>query len=253
MFSDFMSSGNTDVEKIMRILSKQTGPYMMPFHEFAKSAILGARRYYRGSVSRVINVFSPSATPGASHWTACRALARLLSGQHSHSPHGEGFIPTHTLLLEYRESFGVADDFVDTCERLLLTGLLESEPPKASKLSETEALRITATGAYYWSYLVRSFAYLDLVLVDTPCSDEGLAKELAALSEKRKEDYQLPVLMGFRIARVQKFLEHLTVKDQAEIAESSKHGGPYRECLSAVIQQQIDKEIPEIKRRTGAR
>ena len=91
----------------------------MPFHEFAKSAILGIRRYFRGNVARVLNVFAPSTSAGASHWTACRILARLFASHRAPSTFGEGYIATPTILREYRESFGQAHDLVETCERLL--------------------------------------------------------------------------------------------------------------------------------------
>ena len=146
----------------------------------------------------------------------------------------------------------MADDFVEICQRLVLEGLLESEPPRAIKVRNTDALRITATGAYYWSFLVRSFAYLDLVLVDTPIKDHVLAKELATLSEKKKEDYALSTFLTFRIVRVRKFLEYLRQADELEIEHSSKQGGPYRERLSEVIINQIEKEIAVFRGKTGA-
>ena len=207
MFNDFMSSGNTDTTKILKIVGgRNHGTYKMPFHEFAKSAILGSRRYYKSSVSRILNLFTLSAAPGASHWTSSRLLARLQSGHHVSSPYGEGYLQTNEILREYRESFGSADDLIETAEKLLAGGLLESEPPRLTKLTDTEAVRITATGAYYWSFLVRSFAYLDLVLVDTPCSDDNLARELGRFSELRKEDYTLSRYMNYRIDRVELFL-----------------------------------------------
>jgi hypothetical protein len=252
MFSEFMSSGNTDVDKITRIVARQRNAYFMPFHEFAKSAILGSRRFFRGSASRIINVFSPSSAQGASYWTICRILARLLSTIHTYSSHGEGYVPTPDLLREYRESFGFAEDFSQCCERLLASGLLESEPPRVEKLHQTEAIRVTATGAYYWSYLVRSFAYLDLMLVDTPFDSETVAKNFASASENRKEDYHIDEYSRIRITRVTKFLEYLTVRDKQEIGESSKQGGPYQELLSSVIKEQIDREIDFIRGRTGA-
>jgi hypothetical protein len=253
MFNDFMSSGNTDTTKILRIVGgPHPGSYQMPFHEFAKSAILGSRRYYKSSVSRILNLFSLSAAPGASHWTASRLLARLQSSHHVSSPYGEGYLQTSDVLREYRESFGSADDLIETAEKLLAGGLLESEPPRLNKLTDTEAVRITATGAYYWSFLIRSFAYLDLVLVDTPCSDEQLARELGSLSELRKEDFSLPQYMNHRIKRVNMFLKHLAIADEAEIKESSRQGGPYQTLLSAEIQTQLDKEVVEIRRRTRA-
>jgi hypothetical protein len=91
IYSDFMSSGNTDVVKIERILKKE-GRYNAPFHEFAKSAILGSRRYYRSSLGRIINVFALSSSSAASHWTACRVLQRLAQSRHASSSHGEGFV-----------------------------------------------------------------------------------------------------------------------------------------------------------------
>jgi hypothetical protein len=253
MFNDFMSSGNTDTTKILKIVGgRNPGMYKMPFHEFAKSAILGSRRYYKGSVSRILNLFSLSAAPGASHWTATRLLARLQSGRHVSSPYGEGYLQTNEILREYRESFGIADDLIESAGKLLASGLLESEPPRLTKLTDTEAVRITATGAYYWSFLIRSFAYIDLVLVDTPCTDENLARELGRLSELRKEDHTLSQYMNYRIDRVELFLKHLATCDEAEIKESSRQGGPYQALLSTEIHAQIDKEVIEIRRRTRA-
>jgi hypothetical protein len=54
MFREFLSSGNTNVDKIIRIV-EESGGYTVPFHEFAKSAILGSRKYYRSSISRIVN------------------------------------------------------------------------------------------------------------------------------------------------------------------------------------------------------
>lgn len=252
MFRDFMASGNTDIAKVRRITRRKKG-YQMPFHEFAKSAILGIRRYFRGNVARILNVFAPSTVAGASHWTGCRILARLFASHRVPSPYGEGYISTATLLREYRESFGAANDFVATGERLLKAGLLESEPPRAKDIDSTEALKISATGAYYWSFLIRSFAYHDLVLVDTPMRDEALARALAQSSEYRKEDYDLKEFMIIRISRVRQFLDYLTTCERAEMAIAAKQGGPYTELLSDGIQKQLGDEIDRIKRKTGVR
>lgn len=224
----------------------------MPFHEFAKAAILGSRRYYKANTNGIVNVFTPTSVVGASHWTNCRILARLLAAQSAYTPLGQGFVGTAVLMREYRESFGLADDFIRTADNLLLSGLIESEPPRARGIAVTEALRITATGAYYWSFLVRSFAYLDLVFVDTPVRDEQFAKTLAGLAECRKEDYALREFVRLRIERVRMFLDYLDKEDAREIEASSKQNGPYTEVLSAVVRAQVEKEIENIRGRTGA-
>ena len=87
MFREFLSSGNTDIEKIIRIVEREGG-YSVPFHEFSKSAILGSRRFYRSSVSHIVNVFKQSDAIGASHLTGCRILARLSAAEGVASAHG---------------------------------------------------------------------------------------------------------------------------------------------------------------------
>lgn len=250
MFRDFMASGNTDTRKVWRI-AKRAHSYQMPFHEFAKAAILGIRRYYRGNVARIINVFAPSAAPGSSHWAACRILARLFASNRAPSAFGEGYIATSTLLREYRESFGAAKDFVETAGGLLTAGLIESEPPRAKDIDGTEALKISPTGAYYWSFLVRSFAYHDLVLVDTPIADDILAKSLAQASEYRKEDYSLKEFMLIRIDRVRTFFEFLLQRERDEMEVAVTQDGPYKEILGEAIKKQLDDEIKRIQLKTA--
>ncbi|MFN7842031.1 MAG: hypothetical protein ACK5N9_09950 [Pirellula sp.] len=250
MFRDFMASGNTDTAKIRRITRKRVG-YQMPFHEFAKSAILGIRRHYRGNVARIINLFAPSTVANASHWTANRILARLAASQRAPSTFGEGYVATTTLVREYRQSFGSGEDFIEATERLMKAGLLESEPPRSSKLDSTEALKISATGSYYWSFLVRSFAYHDLVLVDTPIRDEALARELAQASEFRKEDYSLKEYTLIRINRVRKFVDYIQACEQEEMGIAAKQGGPYTSSLCDGVLTQLELEIERIKRKTG--
>jgi hypothetical protein len=242
MFREFISSGNTDIEKILRIV-KEDGGYTVPFHEFAKSAILGSRRYYHNNLSHVINLFTKSASAGASHLMALRILARLAAGSAAPSARGEGFIDTEQLLSEARQSFGRADDFVARAQELLARGLLESEPPRSSRIQESDALRVSASGMYYFKYLVRAFAYLDLVFVDTPLRDRELAYSLARLAQNGTDDFEA------RFDRVRAFLDYLGQEDSAEIGRSIERSGPYVECLVPAIRDQIEQEIQVIKQK----
>jgi len=240
MFREFVSSGNTNVEKILRIAS-EGGGYTVAFHEFAKSAILGSRRYYRSSVSHVVNVFKQSGARRASHITALRILARLSRSEETPSPHGEGFVKTKTLLREYRESFGTAEDFQERTGELLMRGLVESEPPKIGEVENTEALRITASGAYYWKYLARAFAYIDLILVDTPLLDRSLARQLANLADS--------IDMADRFERVRLFIAYLTTREAEELAETARRAGPYQEALIKQVSDQVEEEMKVITRK----
>jgi hypothetical protein len=242
MFREFLSSGNTNVEKIIDIVSREGG-YTIPFHEFAKSALLGSRRFYRSSVSHIVNLFKQSDALGASHLTACRILARLSAAEGAASAHGEGFVSVPDLLREYRTSFGFADDLVQWVGELLRRNLIESEPPRAPDLRQADAVRITASGAYYWKYLVRSFAYIDLVFVDTPMADHAVVRRLEAMAETSD--------MIVRFTRVRAFLEYLERKENEELAISAARVGPFQEPLVKGIRRQIEAEIKVIAKKVG--
>jgi hypothetical protein len=239
MFREFLSSGNTDIEKIIRIVERDGG-YSVPFHEFAKSAILGSRRFYRSSVSHIVNAFKQSDSIGASHLTACRILARLSAAEGVASAHGEGFVAVSALLREYRESFGFADDLVQWCADLLRRNLIESEPPRAQDVRQADAVRVTAAGAYYWRYLIRAFSYVDLVFVDTPIADVGLAKRLSSLAEITD--------MTVRFERVRAFLEYLGKKEADELSAAAARG-PFQEALMPQIRDQVEAEIDVISKK----
>jgi hypothetical protein len=241
MFREFVGSGNTNIRKIIEI----GRGYTVAFHEFAKSAILGSRKYYRSNVSHVANLFKLSGSRRASHLTALRILARLSRTEESASAHGEGFLKTKTLLHEYRESFGTAEDLQEWTNELLLRGLIESEPPRAMSIDQTEAPRITASGAYYWKYLSRSFAYIDLVFVDTPVANKELARKLAHLAMETE--------MPERFNRVRLFMGYLARKEEEELLEVSQRTGPFREALVPQIIHQVEDETDGIRRKASTR
>ena len=242
MFRDFVSSGNTNVNKILDIYERE-GNYIVPFHEFAKSAILGSRKYFRGSRSNIVNLFKKSAARRASHITGLRLLARLSRAEDSSSEHGEGFVRTVNLLKEYRSSFGYAEDFEEQAGEFIRRGLVESEPPRATGALNANAMRISASGSYYWRYLVRAFAYLDLVWVDTAIVDRTVAKRMAEVGDS--------VDMTSRFERVRLFLNYLAQQEQIELDEVAKRSGPYRQALIPDIRDQIEKEIKVIAKKIG--
>jgi hypothetical protein len=242
MFREFVSSGNTNIEKILDIVDRYAY-YTVPFHEFAKSAILGSRKFYRGDRSHIINVFVTSGAVGASHLTACRILERLAKAQSVVSAHGEGFVETYLVLREYRQAFGMAEDLILRTEELLRRGLLESEPPRVSDLKMTEALRISAAGAYYWHYLIRAFAYLDLVYVDTPIANRDLVQHLAGMAEES--------ILTIRFRRVRDFLEYLDQEEKRELSAVDQPENPFATPIIHGIKGQIEKEIVVIMEKTG--
>ena len=122
-----------------------------------------------------------------------------------------------------------------------MRGLVESEPPKIGDVENTEALRITASGAYYWKYLARAFAYIDLILVDTPLLDRSLARQLANLADS--------IDMADRFERVRLFIAYLTTREEEELAETARRAGPYQEALIKLVSDQVEEEMKVITRK----
>jgi hypothetical protein len=157
--------------------------------------------------------------------------------------HGEGFVAVSAIVKEYRDSFGFADDLVQWCAELLRRNLIESEPPRVSDVRQADAVRATAAGAYYWRYLVRAFAYVDLMFVDTPLADVNLSRRLASLAEMTD--------LTTRFERVRAFLEFLEAREREELSMVAARGGPFQEPLVPQIQKQIETEIRLISKKTG--
>ena len=56
MFTTFLASGVTDVGKMLYIYRRE-GRYIIAYHEFIKSIMLGDRKYYKETASPILNVF----------------------------------------------------------------------------------------------------------------------------------------------------------------------------------------------------
>ena len=62
MFTIFMTSGVTDVGKMLAIY-RASDSYFVSFHEFVKSIMLEERRYYKDAASPIMNVFDSHNRP----------------------------------------------------------------------------------------------------------------------------------------------------------------------------------------------
>lgn len=102
----------------MRVRPKDGG-YVVPFHEFAKSAILGSRRFYRSNVSHIVNMFKQSDAIGASHLAASRVLARLCAAEGVASVHGDGFVAVSAIVKEYRLVLHAREKHLDHLPQLV--------------------------------------------------------------------------------------------------------------------------------------
>lgn len=224
MFATFLYSGATNVDKMLRIFDRD-GLYFVPFHEFAKSVMLGDRCYYRDSESKITNLFDCGQDKNSSHFTAIRLLALLLSHINETSPEGRGFVRMDEVFGAFLDVFDNEQDLIKTINRLLRKQLVQVDSRSTESMKGSSYVRISSAGWYYYKYLVRAFAYLDLVFQDTPLTDEHLAANLKELiiEVDKISDIQEYLLdrMELRFKRVETFFSYLVKEEDREFSAFS--------------------------------
>ena len=211
MFSTFLYSGATDVDKMLRISRREDEPYFVAFHEFAKSVIINDRRYYR-EAGKIINVFDRSSDPKGSHFTVLRILKYLVAHLSETHPEGRGFVALDEIMTVFIDAFDNEQDLTRQLRRLLAAQLIQADTRSTDTLQNVAYLRASSAGWYYLSTLVQSFVYLDLVLQDTPLTEEKLAVRIAQQIgevDNLPDSHDAGARLSVRFSRVEAFLDYL--------------------------------------------
>jgi hypothetical protein len=219
MFTTFLSSGATDVDKMLRIY-RRDGYYQIAYHEFVKSIMLGERKYFKESSSPILNVFDCGTERNSSHFTALRILHLLVQYRGQSTPEGRGYFGVGRTISLFEELFDNREDVIKTLNRLVARQLVEVDTRSPDSIVGAAYARVTSAGWYYLTRLVRSFVYLDLVMQDTPLNDEALMNELRDSVYRvdnlndTEEDKLLRV--NARFERVERFLGYLTNEEDRD-------------------------------------
>ena len=254
MFTMFMTSGATDVDKMLTIY-RRAGAYYVAFHEFVKSIMLSERRYYRDQASVILNVFDCGSERNASHFTCLRIIRALSFRRGEWNREGQGFVEISQLLSMSEDVFDNREDVLRSLNRLVAKQLIEANTKSTESISGASHVRVTSAAWYYSSYLVKSFAYLDLVLQDTPLDDAQVEQTLRAYVQQvdnlsDREDQKLD-RMFVRFSRVRSFLDYLWKEEQREQKQLDLQlrGGIWADAIIPPIREQIEREIAWILRR----
>jgi len=219
MFATFLTSGATDVDKMLNIY-RRDGSYFVAFHEFVKSIMLGDRAYYRESQSPIVNLFECGVEKNSSHFTTLRILALLLAHRGEATPEGRGYIETARVIALMEDVFDNREDVIRTLGRLVRRELVETNTRSTSGIEGASHVRVTSAGWYYSSYLVREFSYLGVVLQDTPFDDldveRGLRDSLFLVGNIGDREEDKLGRMEERFSRVQRFLDYLRAQEEYE-------------------------------------
>ena len=160
----YIGSGHIDSKKIIDI-QNESG-YTVSDFEFLRALIYGDHEHFDPESSQICNLFDISLPDGREHFL----LILLLSFIERSSDSGEGFA-TASSTFRYAQNLQFAPLQVHVAiERAVARGLIEVSP-KFAPAQRWTAFRITSIGAYSLARLLKSFAYVDAMIVDTPIID----------------------------------------------------------------------------------
>src|SRR6266542_4281685 len=139
----------------MLAIAEREGSNYVSYHEFIKAIILGDRRHYKDSSSKILNLFDRGAEGLSSHFTTLRILKVLLTQVQNQSPEGRGFLSLESLVRIFADVFGDELDVIFTLERLVRRQLVEVDTRSTQSISGASWVRVTSAGWYYERYLCK--------------------------------------------------------------------------------------------------
>ncbi len=261
MFCTFITSGATDVDKMLKIF-RRDGWYNIAYHEFVKAVMLGDRAYYKEEQSPICNIFNAGSEPNSSHFTAWRILRTLMAHRGASTPEGTGYVELSRMIVAFENVFDNVEDFLATTNRLVERHLVEANTRSTESVKGASHIRVTSAGWYYLRYLISTFAYLDLVLQDTPLNDAAVERMLRQSvydvnNLADAEEFKLERVRA-RSTRVERFLGYLRNEEDVERTEfglariDSPIAEPIMNNIIATLQSEmgwIDRRLRENRER----
>jgi hypothetical protein len=253
-FTTFLTSGVTDVDKMLRIYWRDGG-YNVAFHEFIKSIMLGERRYYKEEQSPVMNLYNVGAEKNSSHFTHWRIIRVLYVRRGGSGSEGTGYVPLSELISVFENVFNNRGEVIAALNRLIKRQLIEANTRSTETIAGASHVRVTSAGWYYVYFLAKKFAYLDLVLQDTPLSSEEveafLRQSVFAVDNLHDREDEKLQRLRVRFTRVEKFLEYLKKEEEHERAEFNleQAGGVFGDPIVPAIEDGYLRDKAWIEKR----
>jgi hypothetical protein len=168
----FFGSGHANTRKMIDIYH-ETGSYYVPLHEFERAVIYGDAEYYDPDRSPVANLFDLSRVDPKEHFLLPLVIEQVSAARSGSSQ--EGFVDM-AVVYGRLQGLGFVPEQIDAAlSRGYRHKLLETTARQApvSGQDVPRSFRTTAGGLYHTRRLCGQFAYIDAIIVDTPCLERG--------------------------------------------------------------------------------
>lgn len=203
---NFIGSPNVDAQKIIDITEQNLDnqKYIVPLHEFTKSALLGDYSHYNSDTSIATNLFDVSTSDIYEHFLIPILLAFLSSNNSKQDK--DGFFTLEIIQDELQNSGFTIDQIYFAIRRCTNRKLIETsqritfdEDDKGLLIGDMpENFRVTTIGAYHLKKWMGSFTYLDAMIFDTPLFNDDIKSGVSNHLESLSIEHRLERAVGFK-------------------------------------------------------
>ena len=250
VFKCFLMSGYTEVEQyILRAEDKNhVSQNPIPIHEFIQSVGLENRMYYDHGCSNIPNLFYPKSS-GSDHFLKIYIL-KCLAEKIDKDGRNNKYVSVNSILSEFQDygysELDISTEIIGMVEKNLIdTEGSISDTSWDSMVSTDINICITLKGAYYLYKGITRFHYFDLVIQDTPITDNTVYNNMRSIFPIR--DVEGKRDMKNRILSVMMFVRYLEVKiDMLPNSLTQKYGN----IVSDIRIQGLDSDLYRICNRS---
>jgi GTPase SAR1 family protein len=195
----FVGSGHIDLQRTLdRIGSSGRIRYTVPVRDLWRAVLYGEAVYYDPTRSPIPNLFDIREPVPEEHFLVALLLGFI--SDRGAMVDSEGFVDVGHVV-HFAQSLGFRPDQIAGALEDARTSRLLTARATDTDGSHFRAWRITTLGSYSIARLVRSFTYLDAIVVDTPVLDSEARGQL--------EDLRPIGNMESRLARADRFIDYL--------------------------------------------
>jgi DNA-binding PadR family transcriptional regulator len=209
LFGTFLMSGNTKIDEILTE-HKKSGTYWIASHQLLKSIMLGEYKYYSEEPSYLMNIFDFNTEYSKDHFLNLKILRYAEEHLTNITAIGRGFIEINQLMKEANNLLISPKATEDSLTRMSKRNLIVLDTRARGTIENASYFRITECGSYYLNKLIKTFAYLDGVWMDTPIADGDVVDKLRSIMDT--------TLLDVKMKRTRIFLDYLLQMEQNEKA-----------------------------------
>jgi hypothetical protein len=216
LVSNFLTSAHIQADRALYNYLNKAVVRGLPFHEVFKGSILGPWKYYKEERAEAINIFDSGFNARSLQLLRAYILKFLFYRAKDKNSNEVSLVKIH-------ETFSVLgaseNHIIKVVGDLHQNALINSATSKEIDLGSTVSINLS--GAYYYSFLLRTFEYLETIMFDTQILIEEYWDKLLPLNEEAEYEDNIYQRILKRKERILLFLSYLKRIEQEGINQTN--------------------------------